>query len=1162
MMIKPCFFRAVGALVALVGLTTTLGAQQTIRLPVDPDLSPDGKRLVFVWRGDLWVAPVEGGSARQLTSSPGDDATPKFSPDGKRIAFVSNREGGSRQVFVVPAGGGEPRQLTFHTDGYDLQQWTPDGKSLLVAASRDHDWRRGNRFFLIDAQKRSPERLVFDAAGDNGRLSPDGKHLLFTREGVAWWRKGYEGSQSSQIWKYDLEAGTFSQLSQGAAEARSPLWAPDGKSYYWVSGQNGAFNLHQQTLGAAESKPLTGYSDDGVVMPCLSADGTTLVFRHLFDLYRMNLRDGSAPVAIPLVCRADQAVDPTRNVTLDSASEAVFSADGLEVAFVAGGDVWVMDTVLREPRQVTRTPELESSPVFSGDGNALFFVSDAGGQSDVWMATRGDAARYWWLNDGFELKQLTRDSVVESDLQLSPAGDRMAFVRGGSGLWLMNPDGSNARVFVESWDNPEYDWSPDGKWIAWSVSDNDFNSDVFVAPVDGSQPPLNISRHPDNDNGPVWSPDGKTIAFTGRRMGEEQDIYFVLLQKSEDEINERDRKLKEALEKLEKGRKDKEKGKPAGGETPAAAGAAGGSKPAGEPAAAGAADPARGAQQGAQQGAKQGAQATQDEPPLEQPDQDKKGPAKPEDGKPEEKKLPEVRVDAEGIHDRLRRVLIPNSGEGNLFWSPDSKRLAFSASIDGKPGTYTIEPPAELTPKLLTAKSGSNPRWLEAGKQIVWLSGGVPESVAENGQATPYPFRALSVVDVAARYQAGFDAAWRAMRDGFYDGNLNNRNWDEIRRKYQAVAREAGDDRTFADVVQLMLGELNGSHLGFFAGGAGPGRRGRGGPAAEEGGREWNEFTAHFGLRYDPAHKGPGLKVRDVIHGSPAWTERSRILPGETVIAIDGTEVDPAMELTPLLNGRPDREMKLKVRNAAGEDREVAIRPISFAAARALLYPHWVRTTQAVVREKSADRFGYVHIQGMDMGSFYEFERDLFAIASGKEGLVIDVRENGGGSTADHLLTVLTQPAHAITVPRGGGPGYPHDRMVYATWNKPIVVLCNQNSFSNAEIFSHAIKTLKRGRLVGVPTAGGVISTGGTQITDLGFLRMPFRGWYLLNDGEDMELNGAVPDFVIWPQPGDEVAGKDAQLEKALAVLEEDVAAWKARPMPKLKKASERPGRK
>ena len=130
--------------------------------------------------------------------------------------------------------------------------------------------------------------------------------------------------------------------------------------------------------------------------------------------------------------------------------------------------------------------------------------------------------------------------------------------------------------------------------------------------------------------------------------------------------------------------------------------------------------------------------------------------------------------------------------------------------------------------------------------------------------------------------------------------------------------------------------------------------------------------------------------------------------------------------------------------------------------------------------------------------------------------------------------------------------------MVFATWHKPIIVLCNQNSYSNAEIFSHAIKTLKRGRLVGVPTAGGVVSTGARRIMDVGVLRFPFRGWFVIGSGQDMELNGAVPDIVLWHQPGELPQGVDRQLEKAVEALLEDVETYKQRPQPKLIRNTER----
>src|SRR5690606_9574033 len=150
-----------------------------------------------------------------------------------------------------------------------------------------------------------------------------------------------------------------------------------------------------------------------------------------------------------------------------------------------------------------------------------------------------------------------------------------------------------------------------------------------------------------------------------------------------------------------------------------------------------------------------------------------------------------------------------------------------------------------------------------------------------------------------------------------------------------------------------------------------------------------------------------------------------------------------------------------------------------------------------------------------------------------KDGLIIDVRFNGGGSTTDHVLTALTQPIHAITVSRGSGEGYPQDRKVYASWSKPIVLMCNEHSFSNAEILSHAVKQLDRGRLVGMRTAGGVISTGSTSLIDGGSVRMPVRGWYLSTTGEDMELNGCEPHICLWNPP----EGPDLQLEAAVATL-------------------------
>ena len=217
-------------------------------------------------------------------------------------------------------------------------------------------------------------------------------------------------------------------------------------------------------------------------------------------------------------------------------------------------------------------------------------------------------------------------------------------------------------------------------------------------------------------------------------------------------------------------------------------------------------------------------------------------------------KVPDVVIDFDGLNDRLKRVSIPNAQESSLFWSPDSKKLAFIATIEGQKGTYTIEPQEDLKPKKFSAITGSAPRWLDAGNQVVWIVAGSPASLTAGGKESTYRFRALQEVSRSERFKAGFDQAWRVMRDQWYDERMGNRNWDSIRRKYSDAAAQAPDLETLATVVQLMLGEINGSHLGFY-----PGVSTRPDPTSGEPvatGPSWKPVTAYLGARFDPAHKG------------------------------------------------------------------------------------------------------------------------------------------------------------------------------------------------------------------------------------------------------------------------------------------------------------------
>jgi tricorn protease len=1131
-------------------ITVATCAAEPIRLANNPALSPDGQQLAFDWNGDIWSVSVNGGTAKQLTAHSGRDRQPKFSPDGKQIAFISDRDG-APQAYTMPIEGGAPTQVTHHTAGCALVDWTPDGKRLLLHGNRDHFWRRGERFFTVSATERSPEVVIFDDYGANGAISPDATKLLFTREGPQWWRKGYHGSQASQIWLFDEPTKKFTNVLNHDRGSLWPMWKPNNGGFYYVGGQSGNFNLYEFDPATKESRQLTKFPDDSVVFPCISRDGSVIVFRHLFDLYRLRPGSAEGPQKIDIECTADRVPEKRDRKVLTTANQVAFSNDGLEIAFIAGGDLWVMDTELREPRQVTATPEEESSPVFSPEGDSVLFISNAGGKSDIVRAERGDKAKHWFQNQNFKLTPLTEDGVTKSRLDWSPDGSHVAFLKDRGELWMMDPSGQNAKQLIRSFSGIDYDWSPDGKWMVAAYEDEDFNRDVHIFPIDGSKPPYNISRTPTNESNPAWSSDGKVIAFTGRNGLTETDIYYVWLRADDDETSSRDRTLEKALEKFNRARRGGSAGVGRRSEPPV-----------GDP-------PAEGAQ------------------PPAQP------------STPRTPRRPEVVIDFDELHERVKLISLPDSAESGLFWSAEGKDLLFAATVEGRRGTYSVKFPDAGRPTLFMSSTVSQSRWLRTGNQIVGLVNGVPTSVSvgasgrpsggggaptasapggggrgrggagaptagassgDESTGTAYRFQAYQEVDLPKKHAAAFELAWRIMRDNWYDGRLNNRDWNAVRAKYIDMAASAPDTESFATVVQLMLGELNGSHLGFTptsgGGGGGPPRR-RGAPAADEPttSTTWRESTVHLGVRFDPAFDGPGWKIRDVIPGGPADQKKSRLAAGEIIVSIDGQPVDRKTDPTTVLNLPPNRDVALKVKGTDGKERDVVIRPTSYAAVRRLLYDKWIEDNRKAVDEWSKGKLGYVHIDAMSMPSFWRFEKELFAAGAGKDGLIIDVRENGGGSTADHLLTALTQPVHAVTVPRGGSPGYPHDRKIYATWNKPIVVMCNQNSFSNAEIFSHAVKTLNRGHLVGVPTAGGVISTGAAQVMDMGMIRLPTRGWFVAGTGEDMELNGAVPHHIVWPEPGQT---KDMQLAKAVEVLQEDVQAWKTRPQAPLKKASER----
>ena len=453
--------------------------------------------------------------------------------------------------------------------------------------------------------------------------------------------------------------------------------------------------------------------------------------------------------------------------------------------------------------------------------------------------------------------------------KFTPDGKRIAFLKGLKGLYVLDlATGEDAPIHSD-WSQPDFDWSPDGKWFVAAKLDTDFNRDIWLFPAQAKSQPFNLSRHPYSEHDPVWSPDGKMIAYAGRRASGEPGAHLCLVWlEADDERTARDRKLEKALDKMK-------------GRTPASK----------------------------------------------------------EETKSPSKKATGVTIDFDRLHERVKRINLGEGAADTLFWSPDSKKIAFTGSYDGKKGTFTIDIGDAMTPKLLTTTAGVHPRWLKQGNQIVWLVNGVPTSTPGVASITPaaelaptpiskkgfgknpaagvappsaagggLTFAARQQVDLPARNAAIFDTCWRVMRDQWYDRNLGNNDWQKIRAKYRPLAEQAPDGETVTTLVQMMLGELNGSHLGFTMN-----------PAGAAKATEPRDATGHLGVRFDPSYTGPGLKVRDVLPGGPADKKRSRLEKGDIIQAIDGSPVSPAADLTLVLNGPADREVALSVLGLDGK---------------------------------------------------------------------------------------------------------------------------------------------------------------------------------------------------------------------------------------------------
>ncbi|MCI0490351.1 MAG: LpqB family beta-propeller domain-containing protein [Blastocatellia bacterium] len=1056
-------------------------APASIPLFAEPAISPDRSEIAFVSGGDIWTVPAQGGEARLLISHPATESRPIYSPDGRSIAFISDRTGNG-DIYLLTLDTGELKRLTFDDANDQLDAWSRNGRWIYFS-STSRDIAGMNDIFRVSISGGTPMQVSADRYVNEFFSAPssDGRTIAFTARGVSssqWWRKGHSHIDESEIWLMREGAPpAYERVTEGGAKEMWPMWNGDGAGLFYVSDRSGAQNVWMRPL-RGQARQVTKFKDGRVLWPNVSYDGRAIVFERDFQIWKLDTESGQA-AEVRITRRGAPAVPVVEHLRLtDRIQEFALSPDGKKIAFVVRGEVFAAAAKTGgDAARVTTSPASEYQVTWAPDSRRIVYVSDRDRTAHLYL--------YDFTNN--TETELTRDAKPDATPRFSPDGKMLAFERDGRELCVIDMESKQERVLAEgifgkpplNSDRP-FVWSPDNRWIAFLTPGEKSFTNVYMVPAAGGESrPVSFLANT-FANAVSWSPDGKFILFNTRQRTEDGQIARVDLIPRTPRFRE---DLFRDLFKEEAPRSPANRNREARPPQP----------------------------------------ATPDETPAA--DERKKPDSKP------------VEVVFDGIRRRLG-LLSPGVDPGYQVISPDGKLLLMIAGAAGQQNLYTYsldelsrEPPVA---RQLTSTAGfkSDAQFSPDGKEVFYLERGRINVVSLDARSPrPVAVTAEMDVDFETEKKEVFHQAWSYLRDYFYDSNYHGADWQAVRAYYEPRINGSRTPDEMRRALQLMVGELNASHLGVSSP---PGNR--------------QTSTGRLGLLFDRAeYESAGrLRITEVIALGPAAIA-GNIKPGDYLLAVDGAQIAARTNLDELLDHRVGRRVALTVASSSdgADKREVIVRPVNQGTEKGLIYRQWVESRRDYVARVSKGRLGYVHMVNMSAGALAQLYVDLDVENHSREGVVIDIRNNSGGFVNAYALDVFARRGYMTMTRRGFGPAPARSMLGQRALELPTILVTNQHSLSDAEDFTEGYRTLKLGKVVGEPTAGWIIYTTNVTLIDGSGLRLPFIK-ITGSDGKVMELVPRPVDLAVQRPIGEGYTDRDTQLDVAVRELLKQIGGREA----------------